>query len=257
MDQSEISSAREIKIRKFLKQIQLDKCLDLYSRKNNSNYFIIINEALTHTSAQKKVNHEKLEFFGDAVLRLAASEYIDRNYPEMKVGERSELRAQLVSDNWLSQIAATMNIKDVLIIGSKATGDKYAFATIQAEAMEALIGAIYKCIEELEPIIHWLNPYWDKASQEVLEDPHRKNPKSALQEWSQSKRLKRPEYKIEKRSDQHGDPEKFFCIVILEGVEIGKGLGRSHQESEKNAAENALKNLNDNNQIINLISLNQ
>ncbi|MEC7382717.1 MAG: ribonuclease III domain-containing protein, partial [Cyanobacteriota bacterium] len=49
----------------------------------------VINEALTHTSAQEIINHERLEFLGDAVLRLAASEYIDRNFPRMEVGERS------------------------------------------------------------------------------------------------------------------------------------------------------------------------
>ena len=56
------------------------------------------NEALTHSSANKIVNYEKLEFFGDAVLRLSASDLIERTYNDMNVGNRSELRSQIVSD---------------------------------------------------------------------------------------------------------------------------------------------------------------
>ena len=53
------------------------------------------NQALTHSSDNKILNYEKLEFFGDAVLRLAASNFIEKKYPKMNVGERSELRAQI------------------------------------------------------------------------------------------------------------------------------------------------------------------
>ena len=64
----------------------------------------VFNQALTHSSDDKKINYEKLEFFGDAVLRLAASNFIEKNYPQMSVGERSELRAQIVSDEWLTKL---------------------------------------------------------------------------------------------------------------------------------------------------------
>ena len=62
------------------------------------------NQALTHSSDDKIINYEKLEFFGDAVLRLAASNFIEKKYPQMSVGERSELRAQIVSDEWLTKL---------------------------------------------------------------------------------------------------------------------------------------------------------
>ena len=61
------------------------------------------NQALTHSSEDKIINYEKLEFFGDAVLRLAASNFIEKKYPQMSVGERSELRAQIVSEEWLTR----------------------------------------------------------------------------------------------------------------------------------------------------------
>ena len=59
------------------------------------------NQVFIHSSENKIINYEKLEFFGDAVLRLAASNFIEKKYPQMSVGERSELRAQIVSDEWL------------------------------------------------------------------------------------------------------------------------------------------------------------
>ncbi len=62
------------------------------------------NQALTHSSDNKVLNYEKLEFFGDAVLRLAASNFIEKKYPQLSVGERSELRAQIVSDEWLTKL---------------------------------------------------------------------------------------------------------------------------------------------------------
>ena len=68
------------------------------------------NQALTHSSDDKIINYEKLEFFGDAVLRLAASNFIEKKYPQMSVGERSELRAQIVSDEWLTILGKKIGI---------------------------------------------------------------------------------------------------------------------------------------------------
>ena len=67
-----------------------------------------------------------------------------------------------------------------------AKTDQSAKATIQAEATEALIGALYESLTILDPIENWLTPFWEDKSKEVLADPHKQNYKSALQEWSQS-----------------------------------------------------------------------
>jgi len=203
----------------------------------------IINEALTHTSAQAKYNHERLEFLGDAVLRLAASEFIDRKFPYMKVGERSALRSQIVSDDWLASVGESIQIEEILIIGTKASKDSSALQTLQAEATEALIGAIYECFRDLHKIHNWLYQYWLVSSNKFLDDPYRQNPKSALQEWSQSNGLKLPKYEIEEITQHHGDPNRFFCKVYLEGNAIGKGWGRSRKLAEKEAAKFAMQYL--------------
>ena len=71
---------------------------------HNPSVIQIFNQALTHSSGDQTINYEKLEFFGDAVLRLAASNFIETNYPQISVGESSELRAQIVSDEWLTKL---------------------------------------------------------------------------------------------------------------------------------------------------------
>ena len=113
----------------------------------NENISIIqdFNQALIHSSDDNEINYEKLEFFGDAVLRLAATNFIDQKYANMCVGDRSKLRSEIVSDEWLNQIGKKIDIESMIIKGPEAIGDKNSGDTIIAEATEALIGAIYKC----------------------------------------------------------------------------------------------------------------
>ncbi len=241
-----ITSKRINQIAALLCKIQIDPQEFIFDSEEAN--LMLINEALTHTSKQYEYNHEKLEFLGDAVLRLAASEFIDQNFPNMKVGDRSALRSQLVSDQWLTKIGENINIEEILEIGPKASQDSSALATLQAEATEALIGAIYECCHDLNPIHRWLKPFWEKTSKEVLNDPHKQNSKSALQEWSQSKDLKLPIYKLREQSTKHGDPERFFCKVYIEKKLLGEGSGASRKEAEKQAATLALENIkNENN----------
>ena len=237
-----ISSVRIDQLKSFLKQINIDPKKFLLNKTTTE--LQVINEALTHTSAQCAYNHERLEFLGDAVLRLAASEFIDCRFPNMNVGERSSLRSQLVSDYWLTQVGRSIQIDKILTIGHKAAKDSSALATLQAEATEALIGAIYECCKDLNQIHTWLYPYWEAESKKVLKDPHRSNSKSALQEWSQSKGFKLPRYEVEEISQVHGDPKRFLCKVEIDHKLIGKGWGGSRKEAEKKAAIIALESLN-------------
>ena len=245
-----LSNKRVNEIINFIKDLNLEeKYQKEFTNKKISN-LLQINQSLTHSSANRVVNYENLEFLGDAVLRLIASDFIKSKYPDMQVGERSELRSQLVSDQWLEEVGNKINIKNVLLIGNKALRDKSAKATIQAEATEALIGALYESLTILEPIKNWLIPFWEDKSQEVLSDPHRQNYKSALQEWSQSKGLSIPTYKTIEINKKHNNPKRFFCTVYIKDQPIGKGWGKSMKLAEKEAANKALKKLSKN--IINI-----
>ena len=161
----------------------------------------------------------------------------------MKVGERSELRSHLVSDKWLEEVGNKIKIKSVLVIGKKALKDKSANATIQAEATEALIGAFYESLNIVEPIKDWLIPFWDEKSKEVLADPHKKNYKSALQEFTKSRGLSIPVYKTIEIDQKHDNPQRFFCTVYIKSRSIAEGWGKSIKQAEKDAANKALKYL--------------
>lgn len=194
------------------------------------------NEALTHSSANNIVNYEKLEFFGDAVLRLSASDFIERTYKSMSVGSRSELRSQIVSDEWLTELGKKIFIEKVIIKGPKAMGDENSKDTIIAETSEALIGAIYKCFNSIYEVNIWLDNFWKKDAELYLQAPHKYNAKSALQEWCQSQGFDLPIYKIYEVSKNHGDPKRFSCEIYINGSKKAFSFGHSHKKAEKNAA---------------------
>ena len=194
------------------------------------------NQALTHSSESKIINYEKLEFFGDAVLRLAASNFIEEKYPQMSVGERSELRAQIVSDEWLTKLGKKIEIEKVIIKGPKAICDLNSKNTIIAEATEALIGALYKCFDSIKEVNIWLDDIWEVDSEILLQAPYKFNSKSVLQEWCQNKGFDLPVYKIIEVSKKNGDPKRFSCDIFIRGIKESSAFGKSHKQAEKNAA---------------------
>ena len=216
----------EINSKRFIKIINEKDKLILHT----------FNEALTHSSANNIVNYEKLEFFGDAVLRLSASDFIERTYKSMSVGSRSELRSQIVSDEWLTELGKKIFIEKVIIKGPKAMGDENSKDTIIAETSEALIGAIYKCFNSIYEVNLWLDNFWKKDAELYLQAPHKYNAKSALQEWCQSQGFDLPIYKIHEVSKNHGDPKRFSCEIYINGSKKAFSFGQSHKKAEKNAA---------------------
>lgn len=145
------------------------------------------------------------------MLRLAASDFIEAEHAQLPVGERSSLRAQLVSDRWLANLGTSIGIESLLNLGAKAKGDRAARATLRAEHCEALMGAIYRISGNIKPVQAWLTPYWRQTSHEVLADPSRGNSKSALQEWTQAQGLGLPTYECQEISHRHGDPVVFIA----------------------------------------------
>ena len=204
---------------------------------------VLVDQALTHVSTGRARNLERLEFLGDAVLRLAATEFIDRHHTDLAVGACSNLRAQLVSDRWLADVGAGLAIEQHLLLGRHAQGDRSAQSRLRADATEALIGALYKALGDVEAIHRWLTPHWHSTAQAVLATPYQFNGKTALQEWSQGQGLGLPNYATEERSRQHGDPERFRCRVSVQDRELAEAKGRSRKEAEQNAAAAALQAL--------------
>ena len=239
-----MNNERVADIVNFLKSLKINSIrFHQILETNNLEKLRIINEALTHSSMSKEINHEKLEFFGDAVLRLSASEFIEKNFQRLNVGERSELRAQIVSDEWLAKFGRKIQLEQIIIVGPKAIGDSFSKDTIIAEITEALIGAIYKCFSSVKEVNLWLDQYWLKDSKVILDSPYKFNAKSKLQEWCQSRSINLPIYKIVETSKTHGDQKRFFCEVFIEGKLYATSYGQSHKKAEKIAASKAIESL--------------
>jgi len=183
-------------------------------------------------------HNERLEFLGDAVLELVATEYLYLNYPHPE-GELTNFRSALVNYKMLSEIAKRLKLEDHLQMSrgeAKDTGR--ARQVILANALEAVIGAIYldqgyeiakdfimnEIIVELPAIIN-KGAYLD--------------PKSKLQEIVQEKKGVTPTYHV--LSESGPDHDKIFVVgVFLDKTKVGEGKGPSKQEAEVAAAENAL-----------------
>ena len=156
-----INAKRINQITTFLKSLNIkSKRFSEIIKTENISIIQDFNQAFIHSSEDEIINYEKLEFFGDAVLRLAASHFIEKKYPQMSVGERSELRSQIVSDEWLTKLGGEIEIDKLIIKGPKALGDKNSKNTIIGEATEALIGAVYKCFNSIQEINLWLDDIW-------------------------------------------------------------------------------------------------
>ena len=237
-----ITPQREQQLQELWRQLVHDASLD-NKKELSREQLEQLDEALTHTSTGLARHHEQLEFLGDAVLRLAASDFIESEHPQMPVGERSALRAQLVSDRWLAELGIAIGIEALLKLGAKASGDTAARSTLRAEHCEALIGAIYKISGQVLTVQTWLTTYWQETSRDVLADPHRGNSKSALQEWTQAQGLGLPTYTCQEISRRHGDPRRFHCQVFIQDQNHprAEAWGGSRRQAEQMAAKAAMQ----------------
>ena len=232
-----INAKRINQITTFLKSLNIkSKRFSEIIRSQDISVIQNFNQAFIHSSEDKIINYEKLEFFGDAVLRLAASNFIEKRYPQMSVGERSELRAQIVSDEWLTKLGEKIDIQKLIIKGPKALSDESSKNTIIGEATEALIGAIYNCFNSIQEVNLWLDDIWEEDSEIFLKAPYKFKSKTVLQEWCQSKGFDLPVYKIIEVSKINGDPKRFSCDIFIQGKKESSAVGKSHKQAETNAA---------------------
>jgi ribonuclease III len=202
----------------------------------------LVDLALTHPTFSSVANYEQLEFIGDAVLRLAAAEFLFETDARAAVGELSALRAVLVSDRSLTEIARQYGLNRYLQVGGSAINDPRGEASRLAEALEALLGALYLSTHDLSLIRPWLDRHMQQQAAAVRADPARQNYKAALQSWTQARYRSLPEYRVEETGPIH-DPERFTAEVWFQGQRIGRGQGPSKQAAEKQAAQAAFLQL--------------
>jgi ribonuclease III len=206
----------------------------------------LLKEALTHRSYLNEnprwpfSHNERLEYLGDAVLELAISEELFKEFPEYPEGKLTVLRAALVNYQMLAKVAADIDLNSYLYMSkgeNKDTGK--AREVILANAIEAVIGAIY-LDQGFDFVRDFIQKYVFSRLDEVLKNKTYKDSKSELQELIQERLKITPTYKV---LDESGPAHQrtFHIGVFFGGKLIAEGKGASKQEGEVEAAKNALK----------------
>ncbi len=203
----------------------------------------LLNQALTHATFSIQANYEKLEFVGDAVIRLAAAEFLYETYPDASEGELSAVRSVLVSDRILYEIAESYGLERYLLIGNSALSNKPGRQTRIAAAFEALLAALYLSTHSLELISPWLNIHLQQFANAIRQDPTLQNYKGALQSWTQACYQTLPEYRVTEIGQAYGDTERFAAEVWFQGKSWGEGRGPSKKAAEQAAAQIAFLSL--------------
>ena len=205
----------------------------------------LLNKAFTHTSYAYEKNqesNEKLEFLGDSILEFISSKYLYEKYPKLKEGEMTKVRATVVCEKSLYQVAQKHNFSNFLYLGKsekKVGGEKKP--AILADSVEAVIAAIYLDggIQEAERfIIQNLKEEIAFATNHVGDRDY----KTVLQEKLQEKGEVKIEYKITKEEGPDHN-KKFEAEVSCDGKFLATGEGKSKKEAHMRAAQKALENL--------------
>ncbi len=190
--------------------------------------------ALRHRSVGK-LNNERLEFLGDAILSTIIAEALFHHHPQAYEGELSRMRSILVNGPHLATLAKELGLGAHLHlgVGEMKSGGQHR-ESILAGAFEALIGAIYldSDIETCRRcIFHW----YGKRLDDLRELQPAKDPKSRLQEWAQAHKFALPVYKMKVTGKPHS--QTFHVTCHIEGLaHIAEGTNNSRRKAEQEAA---------------------
>jgi ribonuclease III len=206
---------------------------------------LLIRTAFTHRSYVNehkgvvKDHNERLEFLGDAVLELVVTRFLFETFPQKPEGELTAYRAALVNTMTISDAALKLGVNECMLLSKGEEKDVgRARQYILANAFEAIIGAIYldKGYKDAENFIaENIFPRIDEVVQKRLWQDN----KSHFQEKAQEKVSITPHYEVKK--EEGPDHNKLFTVaVFLKNEKVAEGTGKSKQEAEQDAAQNAL-----------------
>lgn len=202
----------------------------------------LLQRALAHRSwcaeFPPNLSNERLEFLGDAVLGMVVADLAYRAYPELNEGHLTDGRKAVVNAAALAEVAVSLDLGPELLLGKgEASAGGRHKVSILSDALEAVFGAVY------------LDGGWDAAYElisRLLSDRISAavgglsglDHKTLLQELAARRGERPPLYRVSEEGPDHN--KLFSAVVYLEGVELGRGEGRSKKQAEQAAAREAL-----------------
>lgn len=206
----------------------------------------LLQNALTHSSYANERWHdslksnERLEFLGDSILGMVVAEHLYKHYPDRPEGELTRMRADMVCETALAQVANRLGLGEHLLLGhGEEQGGGKKRASILADAVESVIAASF-----LDGGMEAARQFIDRfiLCNVPVKGLHNADYKTALQERVQQKKNQVLSYVLEGESGP--DHDKHFCVaVLLNGQTVGKGSGTSKKRAEQAAARDAMEKL--------------
>lgn len=199
-------------------------------------------QAVTHRSHSKR-NNERLEFLGDSILSFVIADVLYERFSDANEGQLSRLRASLVKQQTLAEIARELELGDALIMGTgELKSGGFQRDSVLSDALEAIIGAMYldASLEiARERILHW---FCSRLDSMTTEQSH-KDAKTKLQEFLQGRQAPLPSYEIVNVTGPSHD-QSFVVSCTVNGLaQPIEGVGNSRRIAEQNAAKIALNQL--------------
>ncbi len=204
----------------------------------------LLEEALTHTSyayENKTKSNERLEYLGDSILEFVMSEYLFLNYDNLSEGEMTKVRANVVCEESLYEVAKRHNFSDFLFLGKSEINSQNSKKALMADSVEAVIAAIFldsNLSQAKRFIIENLKDAVEVASKNV----GMKDYKTVLQEKLQVNGEVKIQYEV--IAEDGPDHDKTFVVeVTCDGKALAIGRGKNKKNAEMEAAKSALENL--------------
>jgi ribonuclease-3 len=198
----------------------------------------LLTQALTHRS-YGAVNNERLEFLGDSVLNCSVARALYDAFPDLPEGGLSRLRANLVRQETLAEIAANLRLGESLRLGEgELKSGGFRRPSILADALESLFGAIFleAGFDEAQRVVHGL---FAPLVAQIDPSASGQDPKTELQEMLQSRRLPLPDYRLVDTEGEAHDQIFIVECVLTKPVLSTRGVGKSRRAAEQEAARQA------------------
>jgi ribonuclease III len=210
----------------------------------------LLDNALRHSSYVNEQNddrlrdNERLEFLGDAVLNLIVGHILMDFFPDLHEGDLSRMRASLVNESQLAEIAGTLKLGNFILLGKgELQSNGRRKKSILSDAFEAVIAALY-LDGGFEKTFEIIEPYFVPLLKNLTEPARFHDSKSQLQELVQMKFKSMPQYRV--IHEMGPDHDKTFRVRMKVNHIETEGIGKSKKAAEQDAARKGLRVLNEN-----------